>query len=147
MPLSYKIDGGIVSTTVTGKVEVREQIDFIREYLSDPALPSPLLILRDSRNQTGHLEQSQQQQLIRFAIGLPIDAKLAIVASADLIFGMSRIFQARVDETHNVQVFRDIEQAHEWLLQSPVSHEYPPKHTPGRVYYANTHSGLPTGRT
>ncbi len=137
MPLSYKIDGGIVSTTVTGKVEVREQIDFIREYLSDPALPSPLLILRDSRNQTGHLEQSQQQQLIRFALGVTIDMKVAIVASADVIFGTSRIFQARVDETHNVQVFRDIEQARGWLLQSPVSREYPPKHTSERVYYAN----------
>ncbi len=147
MPLNYKIDGGIVSTTVTGKVEVREQIDFIREYLSDPALPSPLLILRDSRNQTGHLERSQQQQLICFATGVPIDAKLAIVASEDVVFGTSRIFQALVDETLNVQVFRDIEEAHEWLLQPPVSREYPQKHTPGRVYYSNAHSGLPKGRT
>ena len=122
MPLSYKIDAGIVYTTVTGKIEVQEQIDFMREMVSDPALPSPLLILRDTREQTGYIRGSHRE-LTSFAASLPIGAKAAIVASEEVIFGTSRMFQARVDETHNVRVFRDIDEAREWLLQPSESRE------------------------
>ena len=60
MPLSYKIEDGIVYITVTGKIGVQEQKDFAQEWLSDPTLPSPLKILRDTRKQVGQFGGSLQ---------------------------------------------------------------------------------------
>ena len=126
MPLSYKIEDGIVYITVTGKIGVQEQKDFAREWLSDPTLPSPLKILRDTRKQVGQFGGSLQslKKIIDFATNsFPPDTRLAILASDDLIFGSSRIFQAWLDETTNVMVFRDKDEAHEWLLRPPAPGE------------------------
>lgn len=65
MPLSYKIDGGIVYITVAGKIGVQEQKDFAQEWLSDPTLPSPVKILRDTRTQVGQFGGSLAQKNYR----------------------------------------------------------------------------------
>ena len=111
--LSYKIDGGIVYVTVIGKLRIEEQRGFTREMQSDPALPSPLRVLRDARKQVGLIDDSAEglQPFITIAENLkssvPAGSRMAIVASNDLVFGMSRVFQAHLDE--NVSVFRDYE--------------------------------------
>ena len=126
MPLSYKVEDGIVHITVAGKIGVQEQKDFAQEWLSDPTLPSPLKILRDTRKQVGQSGGSLQslKKIIGFATtSFPPDARLAILASDDLIFGSSRIFQAWLDEITNVMVFRDKDEAREWLLRPPAPDE------------------------
>ena len=55
--LSYKIDGGIVYVTIIGKLRIEEQRGFTREMQSDPALPSPLRVLRDARKQVGLIDE------------------------------------------------------------------------------------------
>ncbi len=116
--LSYKIDGGILYEIVIGEIGVEEQCGFIREVLSDPALPSPLKVLRDAREQDGLIGDSLNdlQPIISIAKNafMPAGSRMAIVASDDLVFGMSRVFQAHLDE--NVSVFRDYDEAREWLL-------------------------------
>ena len=117
--LSYKIDGGILYEIVIGEIGVEEQCGFIREVLSDPALPSPLKVLRDAREQVGLIGDSLKdlQPIISIAKNafMPAGSRMAIVASDDLVFGMSRVFQARV-VTDDVKVFRRLEEAREWLL-------------------------------
>ena len=39
------------------------------------------------------------------------------------VFGSSRIFQAWLDEIINVMVFRDKDEAREWLLRAPAPEE------------------------
>jgi hypothetical protein len=41
--------------------------------------------------------------------------KLAIVASADVVFGMARMYSALTERSAQVNVFRDIDEARAWL--------------------------------
>ena len=119
MPLSYKIDGGILYVTVIGELGGEEQRDFIREVLSDPALPSSLKVLRDARKQVGLIGDSLKDLDPFISIAknsfMHAGSRMAIVASEDIVFGTSRVFQAHLDES--VSVFRDLDEAREWLLQ------------------------------
>ena len=82
--------------------------------LSDPALPNPLKVLRDARKQVGLIGDSFKDLQPFIYIAETAGFQMAIVASEDLIFGMSRVFQAHLDES--VSVFRDLDKAREWLL-------------------------------
>ena len=119
MPLNYKIEGGILYETVKGEIRLQKQIDLVQEALADPALPSPLKVLRDARKQIGLIGDSLEelQHIIDLLNRLAPGTQMAIVASENVAFGMSRVFQARVHQTHDVSVFRDIDEAREWLLQ------------------------------
>ena len=67
---------------------------------------------------TSTLESLQElQHIIDLLNRLAPGTQMAIVASENVAFGVSRVFQARVDETHDVSVFRDIDEARAWLLQ------------------------------
>lgn len=118
--LSYKINGGIVYVTVIGEVGFEEQRDFVQELLSDPALPNPVKILRDTRKQVGLIgSRKNLQQMISFT-KTSVLARMAIVATEDLIFGMSRVFRAHVED-ETVSVFRDLDEAREWLLRDELA--------------------------
>lgn len=134
MPISYKIEDGIVYVTLTGKIEVQEQMQTARG-LSNSALPSPLKILRDTRKQVGTIGGSLQslKKIIGFAAStIPPGTRLAIVTSNSLIFGSSRIAQAHLDEVTNIMVFRDFDEAREWLLAD--NSEIPPRKPPARLH-------------
>ena len=48
--------------------------------------------------------------------GIEIQVRCAVVASSDLIFGMSRLYEmGKAPEKISMQVFRDISEALEWL--------------------------------
>ena len=110
--LSYQIDGGIVYVSVIGEIRGEEQRDFLQKILSDPAVPSPLKVLRDARKQVGLINPKNLPPFV--SIAKSAVCKMAIVVSEDIVFGMARVFRARVGE--NVSVFRDFDEAHEWLL-------------------------------
>lgn len=49
-------------------------------------------------------------------------SRLALVASADVVFGMARMYEQRTDPAHErVRVFRDLEEARSWLGLPPAS--------------------------
>jgi len=83
------------------------------------ALPSPLKVLRDARKQVGLIGDSLKDLDPFISIAknsfMHAGSRMAIVASEDIVFGTSRVFQAHLDES--VSVFRDLDEAREWLLQ------------------------------
>ena len=48
MPLSYKIEDGIVYITTIGRIGFQEQMNFIWGWISDPDRPNPIRVLRDA---------------------------------------------------------------------------------------------------
>ena len=65
-----------------------------------------------------NLSQNQLQDIAEFAKNLFIQpSKVAMVASSDLSFGVSRIYEVfREDNQTEVKVFRKIEDGRRWLM-------------------------------
>lgn len=121
MPVLYEFDAqrGVVRTRCVGDVGFEEVIAHFRELEGDAALPARLDVLLDLtalesvpesdqlRSVAGEVEQFQK----RVEWGA-----CAVVASSDLLFGMSRVFQAFA-EVHftDASVFRELPEAERWL--------------------------------
>ena len=123
MPYSYKIEDGIVFTKVTGEVSVEEQNEFSRTWLSDPNLPSPLLVCRDSLGLVSPtLELTRGQVEFASTLDIPDGSRLAFVVDADVTYGLSRVYEARTAELNfDVGIFRDRDEAIKWLRQESDS--------------------------
>ena len=109
---------------VIGTYTIRENYEFARRWMADPAIPDPILVCRDSRR----LDGSQQAQDMHLLAGLfkrivaehdiPPESRMAVVSPQDLQFGLSRIFGALAeDATVPVDVFRNTPEAVAWLKQ------------------------------
>ena len=120
MPLSYKIEDGIVYTTTIGRIGFQEQMNFIWGWISDPDRPNPIRVLRDDRKMAGSYEQLEK--VIDFFNKYMPPIRVAIVVRNDLRFGVDRVLKILVDDAvHNYRVFGNIEEAHEWLLQDDTT--------------------------
>lgn len=76
--------------------------------------------LWDVREATGDLTSSDIERLARAALSQDGSnrAMVAIVASDNFVFGMSRVFEVyRQSDNVRVEVFRDIEAAERWLAE------------------------------
>jgi hypothetical protein len=121
MPLSYEIEDGIVFIRASGELLPGEQARFIESWMSDPDLPSPILVCREH---TGPGSESAfpspesaraQAALVRTLDGGP-DARLALVASEDLAYGMANIFRAWIESAKfETEIFATREEAVAWL--------------------------------
>ncbi len=123
MPISYKIDPQqrLIFTTAKGVLTGEEVMEHKQLLLHDPAFEPGMRELSDVRC-VERLEVTPAgiQHMVAMdkstATGLD-DYRLAIVASADVIFGMARMYQALTeDNIQSVRVFRSIEEAKDWLL-------------------------------
>ncbi len=124
MPLTYKIDDGIVHVAVSGQIDPDQQTAFTRQWLADPALPDPIRVLRDARDEVpasaGILEMRES---IRLAKTWPRRGAIAFVVADELSRANARVYQALVGSKHEVEIFEDPRLAKDWLLgaQLPVS--------------------------
>jgi hypothetical protein len=117
MPVGYKIDveRGIVfsraSCVVTDDELLRHQMDM----KSDADFQTSLYQLFDYSDVAGTISTDTVKSLTKnnpFGAG----SRPAIVSSQSLGFGMNRMFQSLTDRSgHDLQIFRDIEPAMEWL--------------------------------
>ena len=121
MPLTYKIDDGIVHVAVSGQIEPDQQMAFTREWLSDPALPYPIRLLRDSRREvSAEVGLLEMRESIRLAKNWPDRGAIAFVVGDDMTRANARIYQALVGEKHDVEIFEDPAEARDWLLEKEL---------------------------
>jgi hypothetical protein len=121
MPIHHEIDRARsrIRTICSGPVAFNEVVEHFRLLEAEPSLPSPLDVLLDLSALTG-VPDGAQIQLVAAEIGRLREkirwGACAIVASSDLVFGVSRVLEARAeDHFFAIQVFRELAAADAWL--------------------------------
>jgi hypothetical protein len=121
MPVTYEFDRALalVRTRCTGDVTFAEVLEHFRELGRDASLPARLDVLLDLTGMRSIPESDQLRSVageverLRERVGWGC---CAIVASRDVLFGMSRMFQVFAEEHFaESNVFRGCEEAERWL--------------------------------
>ena len=134
MPIDYEIDRelGIIRTEGRGVVTEGQLMAYLNALLNDSEVPHPIHDLHDLRgvDEFG-VTPDTIQEILRVSQTAPEAIKggrVAIVASDDLVFGMSRMLELLAENEpllnqlrHSglgpeVSVFREYEPARVWLL-------------------------------
>jgi hypothetical protein len=122
MPITYRIDQehDVVWTNATGVLTDADLLAHKSRLINDPDFKPGLRELSDVRA-VDRLEVTPNG-ISQFVARDKADSaklhdhKLAIVASADVVYGMARMYQTLSDdETQHVMVFRTIPEATAWL--------------------------------
>jgi hypothetical protein len=121
MPIRHAVDRELhrVRTTCSGLIGLDEVFQHFRTLEGEPYLPQPLDVLLDlsaissvpdaSQIQTVAAEIQRMLEKIRWG-------NCAIVATRDLVYGVSRILEVRSEESFlATQVFRELAAAEDWL--------------------------------
>lgn len=118
MPASFRIDlvRKLVSTTISGVITFEEVVALAVALKGDPLFHPAFAELLDLRQATFSSLTFQELRLLARTIDpFSSTALRAIVATDDLIYGTSRMYQAVRDQENNIQVFRNLEDARRWL--------------------------------
>lgn len=123
MKIAYKVDaGGVVRSEVQGTLLLEDLESHIRRVAADPERADPMRELFDARGvgevAFGTMAVRRPTKLLATLVR-SADARVAIVASCDLMYGMGRAAEALMagHERHEVRVFRAVSDAESWLLQ------------------------------
>lgn len=125
MPLSYEIDTKlkILRIRVEGSSDERKDAELTAKWASDPLYRRGMPILVDNRARTGIASSAYIADLAQRAARsklVSVPTRCAVVVSRDAQFGMTRMFALRSADTKlETQVFRDIEEAEQWLTSEP----------------------------
>jgi hypothetical protein len=113
---------GLVVTTFSGTVTREDFVALYRALYADPEYVPGLDEVADVMRvtmfdvHTAELQAARDLMVARYRQHPGASCRTAILASADVSFGIGRMYQALADETpEHVQVFRDPEQAARWL--------------------------------
>jgi len=118
MATQYQIDAGIglVFTIFRGAITFEEVVAHAVELRGDPAFHPRFTELLDLREVTfTNLTFEELELLSRTIDPFSRAARRAIVASSDLMYETSRMYQAARGAEENVQVFRTMKEARQWL--------------------------------
>lgn len=124
MPIRYEIERtgperGVVRTTCSGVVTFDQVIEHFDELCADPGRPAQLDVLLDLRDIETLPDRSQVRAVADEVAKLPPLGSwgiLAVVASRDVVFGVSRMFETLSQSTfRSTHVFRECEDAEAWL--------------------------------
>lgn len=119
--VTYRLDRskGLLETRCVGPVNLPDVMEHFARLRADPDLPEQLDVLLDLTEMTSVPEAGQLRQVAYAVAGLAATLRLraiAVVASRDVLFGMSRVFGAFIDEQlERVRVFRAVDDARRWL--------------------------------
>ena len=121
MPIRHAIDRehARIRTTCTGLVGLDEVFQHFRALEVERFIPQPLDVLLDLSG-ISSVPDAAQIQTVAGEIRRMLDrirwGNCAIVATRDLVYGVSRILEVRSEESFlATQVFREIEAAEGWL--------------------------------
>lgn len=122
MPLTYRVDTthGIVRSHGSGTLTMDELLGYFEASRADPHYHESMHRLMDLREVT-HLPSSEDiRALAAFArTKAPVEtARMAILASSDLAFGVSMMFKAFVGYGERLIVVRDEREAMDWLTKA-----------------------------
>ena len=121
MPIRHEIDRErcLIRTTCAGAANLEEVLRHFRQLEAEGDLPDPLDVLLDLSAVDSVPESDQIQRIaaeISRMLGKIRWGICAIVATRDLVFGVSRVLEARSEEFFvATQVFRDAAAAEAWL--------------------------------
>ncbi len=121
MPVIYRINGKkrLIHTRCIGKVTPADILYHFQSLARDPECPDRLDVLLDLSESTS-VPESHQLHDVREEIGRIRDKvqfdDCAIVAPTDVLFGMSRMFEAFASQWfHEIRVYRTLVEAEAWL--------------------------------
>ena len=121
MPVRVSIDveKNLVHRELHGRVSAEELLESIDAVVNDPDFRPGMKSLNDLR---GVIHTADTEYVMKIAQALMgyadrlASAKVAIVVSADVVFGMMRMLQSYIsDSPLDVMVFKDLDEAKEWL--------------------------------
>jgi hypothetical protein len=121
MPVSYRIDkrNGLVVIKATGVLTRSEFAETRRRLMSDPDFDPRFSQLADCTRVTRVTITAGEIRALADTSAFNLDARRAIVAKSDPVFGLARMFVTvrglRGDE--GIRVFRDRDQALVWLFK------------------------------
>lgn len=117
MPATYRVDTerGLVVLTLTGLVTGTE-LDEVRGQIGqDPALDRSFSILVDA-SELNPAALTGAALRARAAVPPPYPRRIAVVAPADAVFGIVRMYQMMTEGSgHVIEVFRGTHEAVAWL--------------------------------
>jgi hypothetical protein len=121
MPVTYRIDNtrGIIYTRCAGNATFAEVLDHFKVLVRDPGCPARLDVLLDL-TETASIPETHQLRAVSDQIGI-LHQKVSfgacvIVASREVLYGMSRMFEAIAGKWfQEIQVCRTLEEAETWL--------------------------------
>lgn len=118
MPASYRIDpkAGVVFTTLTGHVTGEDFLDHQRRLRGDPDFRSTMRQCIDARGITGGTVTGADMRTLAKANMYADRSRRAIIVSGRVVYGYARMFQLlRSRGPEEIQIFREVEDAHRWL--------------------------------
>ena len=122
MPTTAHVDPhtGIAHYSATGDMTRDEVISIITQVYGDPAFRSPWHSMWDLSGARPMFTADELREVAAYVRAhRPVDAgRIAIVATEDLAFGMSRMYEVFASDLKvETRVFRDSELARQWLLE------------------------------
>lgn len=123
MPIKLKYDEllKILTAEVSGLVVIEDFYKIAPQIVSDPRFSSNVNMIWDVRQMdSASFTREFAESLIKLRVQIADkrgDARLAIVASDDLAYGMSRMYQGMTegDFRQSLNVFREPEEASAWI--------------------------------
>jgi hypothetical protein len=121
MPLTFRVDKEqrILRSSGTGALTVADLLTYFAETRADPDYEPGMHRVMDLRGVTQLPSSDDIRSLAAFArTKAPVEtARMAIIASSDLAFGVSMMFKAFVGYGERLIVVRDEAEAMEWLMK------------------------------
>jgi len=121
MPLTFQVDKGtgILRSNGSGVLTTADLLTYFAETRADPDFEPSMHRLMDLRDVTQLPSSDDIRSLAAFArTKAPVEtARMAIIASSDLAFGVSMMFKAFVGYGERLIVVRDEAEAVDWLAR------------------------------
>ena len=121
MALTFQVDKaqGVVRSHGTGVLTMEDLLKYFADTRADPDFRPSMHRVMDLSDVTQLPSSEDIRSLAAFArTKAPLEtARMAIIASSDLAFGVSMMFKAFVGYGERLIVFRDEGEAMDWLLK------------------------------
>lgn len=119
MPLTYWVDEDqhIVRSKASGALSATDLRDYFVATRADPTIVPTMHRLMDLSDVTNLPSSESIRELAAMSRSYPTatEARLAILATSDLVFGVSMMFKGFVGWGDRLQVVRDEAEALRWL--------------------------------
>jgi len=120
MPITYRIDPTrhLVVTEWSGTITIQEARAYFSGLRSDPDFDPTMLHLSNALKADAPLTLGELR-LLASESPFADCGRAAIVASSDLVFGVSKQYKALANrKSRTIRVFRELDEAFEWLGES-----------------------------
>ncbi len=125
MPIHHEYETAhrILSCVTTDPVSVSDWLAVRHTVQQGGRIPNTVSrVLLDLRQRREFLPQKKLVMLINSLwrrASIPADYWIAVVVSGDLGYGIGRMIQGHAEEYEQIQVFRDLQVARQWLKVQP----------------------------